>query len=293
VLRGSQLALEHRDPGAVELVALDAHGADRQQQAVANARQAAGDPEALAYIGDFHSSQVLATCPILAEAGLLQIAPVATFAGLESPTLVCLMPHDGAGAKAIAAWLEEVGVQELLVVHDHDGGYGVPVGAMCAEAARERGLGVRSRPVWNHDERPADDPGEAEAVLYVGVAGSGAVTLWHDLHAENARMWLLGAEGIAVPWLASDLEPSAAERTRFFVAQRAPFGFYGYEAMALAVDALAMRRGDREATVRTARSTRDRASILGRYSIDEHGHTTNPAYGRLAVVGGELVWDLD
>ena len=272
MLRGSQLALEHRDPGAVELVALDAHGADRQQQAIANARQAAGDPAALAYIGDFHSSQVLATSPILAEAGLLQIAPVATFAGLESPTLVLLMPHDGVGAKAIAAWLEEAGVQELLVVHDHDRG---------------------SRPVWNHDERPADDLGEAEAVLYVGVAGSGTVTLWHDLHAENARMWLLGAEGLAVPWLACDLEPSAAERTRFFVAQRAPFGFYGYEAMALAFDTLAMGRGDRDATVRAARSTRDRASILGRYSIDEHGHTTNPAYGRLAVVGGELVWDLD
>jgi branched-chain amino acid transport system substrate-binding protein len=179
------------------------------------------------------------------------------------------------------------------VVHDHDRGYGVPVGAMCAEAALERGLWVRSGPVWNQDERPADDLGEAEAVLYVGVAGSGAVTLWHGLHAENARMWLLGAEGLAVPWLASDLEPSAAERTRFFVAQRAPFGFYGYEAMALAFDALAMGGGDREATVRAARGVRERASILGRYSIDEHGHTTNPAYGRLAVVGGELVWDLD
>jgi hypothetical protein len=63
--------------------------------------------------------------------------------------------------------------------------------------------------------------------------------------------------------------------------------------MALAFDAVASGAGDREATVRTARGARERASILGRYSIDEHGHTTNPAYGRLAVVGGQLVWDLD
>jgi ABC-type branched-subunit amino acid transport system substrate-binding protein len=293
VLRGAQLALEDRGEGGVQLVALDAFGADREQQAAANARRAADHPDALAYIGDFHSSQVVESSPILAEAGLLQIAPVATFVGLGSPTLVRVMPHDGVGARAIATWLVEAGVDELLVVHDHDEGYGVPVGAMCAEAARERGLVVRSRPVWNYDERPADDLGDAQAVLYVGVAGSGAVALWRDLHTANGRLWLLGAEGIAVPWVARELEPPVAERTRFFVAQRAPLGFYGYEAMALALDAVATGDGDRAATVRAARSTRDRASILGRYSIDEDGHTTNQAYGRLAVVGGELVWDLD
>jgi hypothetical protein len=39
------------------------------------------------------------------------------------------------------------------------------------------------------------------------------------------------------------------------------------------------------------RATKDRDSILGRYSIDEDGHTTTKAYGRLAVVYGALVWD--
>ena len=77
---------------------------------------------------------------------------------------------------------------------------------------------MRARPVWDHDETPADDLGDAHAVLYAGGA-------------------------------------------------------------------------DRAAAVRAARSTRDRDSILGRYSIDEQGHTTSTAYGRLAVVGGELVWD--
>jgi branched-chain amino acid transport system substrate-binding protein len=293
VLRGAQLALEERDPDGVELVALDGFGANREQQAVANAQRAADDPDAIAYVGDFHSSQVLESAPILAEAGLLQIAPVATFVGLGSPTLVRVMPHDGVGARAIAVWLVEAGVEELLVVHDHDEGYGVPVGVMCVEAARKRGLDVRSRPVWNHDERPADDLGGTQAVVYVGVAGSGAVALWRELHEANPALWLLGSEGIALPWFARELEPAVAERTRLFVAQRAPLGFYGYEAMALALDAAATGEGDRAATVRAARSTQDRASLLGRYSIDRDGHTTNPAYGRLAVVGGELVWDLD
>jgi ABC-type branched-subunit amino acid transport system substrate-binding protein len=293
VLRGAQLALERDTGTATELVALDSFGSDREQQAAANARTAAGDADALAYIGDFHSSQVLETAPILAEAGLLQIAPLATFVGLGGPTLVRLMPHDGVGAKAIAAWLVETGVRELLVVHDHDEGYGIPVGAMCVEAARERNVGVRSRPVWNHDERPADDLGEAQAVLYVGVAGSGAVPLWQELHEANPALWLLGSEGVAIPWFAKELETPVAERTRFFVANRAPLGFYGYEAMALALDAAAAGAGDRAATVRAARATTDRQSIVGRYSIDHDGLTTVTAYGRLAVSRGEMVWDVD
>jgi branched-chain amino acid transport system substrate-binding protein len=291
VLRGAELALERAEDESIELLALDSSGESREESAADAARQAAEDREAVAYLGDFHSSQVMATAPILGTAGLLQVAPVATYAELRGPTLVRLMPHDGVGARAIATWLVESGVRELLVVHDHDEGYGVPVGGMCARAAQEAGLVVRSRPVWDHDEQWADDIGEAQAVLYVGVAGSGAAQLWHDLHAANPEMWLLGSDGVAVAWLARELSGTVAARTRFFVPQRAPLGFYGFEAMALILDAIAAGGGDRAATVRTARATSERDSILGRYSIDEHGHTTSSAYGRLAVVGGELVWD--
>jgi branched-chain amino acid transport system substrate-binding protein len=288
VLGGAELALERA--GGAELVVLDGFGADRNATAVANAQRAAQDGDALAYLGDFHSSQVESTAPILAAAGLLQVAPVATYAGLAGETLVRIMPHDGVGARAIADWLATVGVGELLVVHDYGDGYGEPVGAMCVEAARDRGLQVRVRRVWDYDETPADDLGAAQAVVYVGVAGSGAEALWHDLHAAKPELWLIGTEGVAADWLARAMEPAAAERTRFFVANRAPLAFYGYEAMALILDAIAAG-GDRAAIVDAARSTRDRDSVVGRYSIDADGHTTTTAYGRLAVVGGELVWD--
>jgi hypothetical protein len=62
--------------------------------------------------------------------------------------------------------------------------------------------------------------------------------------------------------------------------------------MALVLDAIAAGRGDRAATARAARATRDRDSVLGRYSVDTQGHTTSTAYGRLAVVDGVLVWDV-
>ena len=292
VLRGAEIAIEGAEGTVPELVVLDGFGDDRDAQAIANAQRAAQDEEALAYVGDFHSSQVACTAPILGGAGLLQVAPVATYAGLHGDTLVRLTPHDGVGARAIAAWLGERGVDDALVVHDYGDEYGEPVGAMCAQAARERGLAARIRPVWDCDEDPVADLGAAQAVLYVGVAGSGAVGLWDTLHAANPDLWLLGSDGVALPWFAREMSPAAAQRTRFFVAQRVPMGFYGYEAMALVLDAIAAGGGDRDATARAARATRDRDSVLGRYSVDAEGHTTSTAYGRLAVVDGALVWDV-
>lgn len=291
VLRGAELALERAAASLLGIVVMDSGGDDRDARAAANAKRAASDDAAIAYLGDFHSSQVLATAPVLSPAGVLQVAPVATYVGLEGRTLVRLTPHDGVGARAIADWMVQQEIDEALVVHDHDLAYGVAVGAMCAAAAREQGLTVRSRPVWNHDEEPRDDVGAAQAVLYVGVAGSGAVALWHRLHAVNPRMWLLGSEGVAQAWFVRELSASAAARCRFFVAQRAPLAFYGFEAMALILDAIAANVDGRKGVADAARRTRERDSIIGRYSLDSDGHTTNTAYGLLAIVNQELVWD--
>jgi branched-chain amino acid transport system substrate-binding protein len=294
ILRGAELAIERSTHAATELVALDTHAADRDERARDHASRAAADPDAAAYLGDFHSSQIVGTAPILSAAGLLQVAPGATFAGLGGATLVRLMPSDAGLARGIADWLvDQAQVRALLIVHDHDAGYGVPVAGMCAEAAGDRGITTHSRPVWNQKEAIADDLAGVDAVLYVGVPGRGTSALWHDLHAANRDMWLLATDGLAVDWLARAIDPAAARVTRFFTAQRAPWGFYGYEAMALILDAIAASGGTREGAVRAAREIRDRESVLGRYSIDEEGLTTAPASGRLAIAAGELVWDRD
>jgi branched-chain amino acid transport system substrate-binding protein len=275
LLRGAQLAAERA--AGVELVVLDG-------PAVENARRALADPEALAYLGDFHSRDVLLTAPLLSAGGLLQVAPVATFTGLGGETLVRLSPNDLAGAAAVADWLVGMGARSLLVLHDWGEEYAVPVARMCVRAARSRGLPVASRPI------DARVDGVGDAVLYVGVAGSGAVELWQALHSAAPEAWLLGLDGVAAPWLAAALDAAVAARTRFFVAQRASFAMYGYEAMSLILDCAGP---DRVATVRAARATRDRESALGRYSVAPDGLTTTTAYARVAVVAGELVWDRD
>jgi ABC-type branched-subunit amino acid transport system substrate-binding protein len=292
VLRGVELA--HQAAGeAVDLVVADTGGRSRRQRAVGHAEAAAADDRAVGYLGDFHSMQVAATAPILGRASLLQVAPTATDPGLEGATLVTLMPDDRRVAGTVADWLVAESVRTLLVVHDYgDGDDAAPLAAMCVEAARQRGITARARPVWDHDERAADDLDGIQALLYVGVAGSGAERMWADLHAVDPKMWLLGTEGIAEPWLAAAIDPSAAERTRFFVPPRTSFALYGFEAMRLILDSVAgAGTDDRAAIAAAARATGERAGVVGRYAIGPDGRVTGIGFGRQAVVGGRLVWD--
>jgi hypothetical protein len=65
--------------------------------------------------------------------------------------------------------------------------------------------------------------------------------------------------------------------------------------MALILDAVEAHEGApaalRGAVLAYARGVRERASVIGRYSINAEGITTNKTYGRRAIVEGELVWD--
>src|SRR5690242_6799417 len=82
ILRGAELAVDRAGHADVELVTLDSAGADRDGRAAANARRAAEDAAAVAYLGDFHSSQVMRTAPVLGAAALLAVTPSATYSGL-------------------------------------------------------------------------------------------------------------------------------------------------------------------------------------------------------------------
>jgi ABC-type branched-subunit amino acid transport system substrate-binding protein len=289
LLLGLELALA-RSGSDVELVRLDSFSPDRDEQALANAERAIQDASCLAYVGDFHSSQVLVTAPLLSAAGLLHVAPVATFTGLTGQTLVRLWPHDGIGAAAVADWLAAEGLTPVLVVHDYGDEYGEPVGAMIAGEAARRELSVRLEPVW--DEEPGrKDLGDARAVVYAGVAGPQTASLFNLLHALDPELWLVGTDGVAVPGVARALDPTAAARMRFFVPQSAPIALSGIEAMELVLAAVA-EGGDRAAVVEAARDGRPRESILGPYAIGPDGLTTRTEYGRLAVVDRQLVRDL-
>ncbi len=76
--------------------------------------------------------------------------------------------------------------------------------------------------------------------------------------------------------------------------QPQPDAILGYEAMSLMLDAIARSTNDgrkaaqRAAVVRAIFATKDRRSVLGRYSIAADGDTTSTTIGVWTVVGGRL-----
>jgi len=74
-----------------------------------------------------------------------------------------------------------------------------------------------------------------------------------------------------------------------------PYAIYGFEAMNLILDSIqrASTKGDltRQSVVDALLTTKNRASVLGNYSIDQNGDTSLTDYGLYEVVGGKLTFD--
>jgi branched-chain amino acid transport system substrate-binding protein len=93
------------------------------------------------------------------------------------------------------------------------------------------------------------------------------------------------------------LSPNSTPTTKRFIQEYErtygdkprPPARYGYEAMRLVLDAIERSGDDRRADVINALfDTRDRASILGSYSIDANGDTTLASYGIGSIVDGKV-----
>jgi ABC-type branched-subunit amino acid transport system substrate-binding protein len=140
--QGIELAIEDWRavlPGwTIEHVALDGGDAESgepsSQVEASNARGAANDKSVFGYIGPYTSGAAMVSLPILNQAGLLQVLPVATWPGLTQsgwaseepgryyPTgsrhAVRLVPPDSAQARVAARKARELGAASALVLSD-------------------------------------------------------------------------------------------------------------------------------------------------------------------------------
>jgi branched-chain amino acid transport system substrate-binding protein len=142
--------------------------------------------------------------------------------------------------------------------------------------------------------------------------------LFNGLNKRLANAWLIGADQLFVSDFAAKLTPEAKLKTlvmsapaprgaypaaglaffRRFLARYGadsydPFAVYGYESMALALDAI-KRAGDeptRAKVVKALLGTRNRRSVLGTYSIDKNGDTTLSGYALFKPVGTDFQFD--
>jgi ABC-type branched-subunit amino acid transport system substrate-binding protein len=127
-----------------------------------------------------------------------------------------------------------------------------------------------------------------EAALF-GMEGLLSDELAAELPAEVAARLFVTAG----PAYGDQLPPAGRELTAR-LAERLGHGpdahaVYAYEAACLVLDAFGRVGGDRAALTAALRGTRERDSVIGRYSIDGHGGTTLRSAGRLRVEDGRFV----
>jgi branched-chain amino acid transport system substrate-binding protein len=82
-------------------------------------------------------------------------------------------------------------------------------------------------------------------------------------------------------------------RTKYHTTDVPPYGIYGFETMALALDTLkraGSNANDRKKVAEVLHATKDRSSVLGTYSIDKNGDTTLTDYGLYVIKGGILTY---
>jgi len=307
VVRGAKLALADAQGRvgelAVRAVYLDDTGGRgaraRWSQAVAaaNARDAAEDSSAIAYLGDFDSGATRASLPITNEARMLQVSPASAAVDLVQPFLGAgdqvpeevqatgertfgrVIPSDEVQAEAAAGWAKRLGARRVGTVSD-----GSEFGQTLVRAFRQSLQGTRltrgRHDLLYYGGGPERMPTDLTQSSTDTVMTSDALLM----HSPSRPV-----HGLLVTSAAQDPSqlPPAGERfvsafTKRYGRQPGRYAAYGYEAMAVVLDSI-QRAGDqgddRKAVVDAFFNTQDRDSVLGTYSIDEVGDTT---LGRLA-----------
>lgn len=294
---GVRLALEQAggEAGGLEVRARvldDARGAPWSPVAVGeNARAAAQDSSAAAYIGELDSQPTRTSLPITNDAEILQISPGAGAVDLSAPaegypdsparyrpsgetSFARVVPGDDDVAAAAAELAIDLGMRRVIIATGDDP-YGRLVAQEFEAAAADVGIEVA-----------APRARRAAAVLRAEADG--------DLVLEATAPG--GARHVVAAALAPSNLPGAGFAGDFeqrFGRPPGPYAAYGYEAMGLAlqgIDAAAggdekFRAGVTDAVLGAERPN----SVLGTYSIGGDGETTLCALQPYSLEGGRAV----
>lgn len=301
------MAFEELAPAGVDHVALDSSRPDMAGHhweigvVQANARRAAADPRAMAYVGEIASGASHVSMPILEEGGLAQIAPGGPWAGLtargRNTHFVRVIPGERMHAVAVVNWMRALGTRRLVAVGDgEDIGHDL-TRLVAANAAAAR---IETKELTFDPDRLATIREVAEAVrrfgadtvYFGGIWQSRAVALWGRVHRAVPRARLIGGEGVADRAFTDAIFRSSRARTyitstevpppkRFARAFRERFGHaphplavYGREAMRRALRAMADGSGTRRSVVN---------ALFAQPGISPEGEVTRGRFAGLRV----------
>ncbi len=241
-------------------------------------------------------------------------------------TYTRIVPIDTIQGAALATTMKEDGCTKVAMTNDKEVyGAGLSRNIQLAAEAQDlnvlfnEGIDPKAPNYRSLASRAAGDG--ADCFVYAGITANNAVQLYKDFAAAIDGLKMYGGDGVAESGFADPAEggipASVGANVKLTVATLSPddyppqgqeffgdfeetydepnpdpYAIYGYEAMNLALDAIA-RSGDgsKEKVLEALFDTKDRESVLGTYSIDENGDTTLTDYGLYSVDGGELKFD--
>lgn len=233
-----------------------------------------------------------------------------------------VIPADHIQGGAQSAYQTDEGCTSTYIVHGEDV-YGSGIAdAVAADLAKADITVAGNDQINPRDGDYASLAGKikgsgADCVFFGGSAGDNAVQLWKDIHAAAPDVKLFGPARLATPGfakaigsagavtyfttpaLAPDKYPASGQQ--FFADYKKAYGeepgpdaIFGYEAMKATLQAITnagSKGNDRAAVVDEFFKLSDRDSVLGTYSIDQHGDTTLSDYGGMRVANDKLVFD--
>jgi branched-chain amino acid transport system substrate-binding protein len=292
---------------------------------VANARRAAADPSAIAYVGEGNSEATAVSMPIVNRAGLVHLSPVSTAAALTESatagryqptgiqTFFRPVPGDARQSSALLSAVRRAGVRKRVVVVD-DGtlyGHGLTQGFQ-ARAARARvrvldrfvadpdGQGIRALAARVAAQRPA-------AIVYGGSPSSDAASVLRALHRAAPKALLFGGDALAHDSFVRRLG-DAQERLRITTpaahvdprqktgrdlgARPNPFAVFAYNGMQAVLQGIdrAARRGTvtRESVRASVFDGSIQHGLSGAWKIAKHGESVYGVYDILHVASGRI-----
>jgi branched-chain amino acid transport system substrate-binding protein len=237
-----------------------------------------------------------------------------------------LEPGDPVQAAAQARLMRLLKVHSAYVLADDEDPFEMPLATIVASDAAQEGVKIAAQDNITIPTEATESSfsGEVEkiiashvqAVFLAGMSGAGTAALWRRLHSADPSLLLLGSSAMAAesftgaigaaaavtylttPVLAEDLYPPAARgvlaRYRStFHSEASAYVLYGYEAMSVVLDSIrraGARGNDRPDVVKAFMATRERNSVIGRYSIEPDGETTLSTYGVDRVRDGQPVF---
>lgn len=244
VIRGEKLALKQAGNKAgdftIKYVSLDdstaAAGKWEAGQTSANARKAAQDDSAIAYLGEFNSGASAISIPITNEAGILQVSPSNTQLGLTkggagaekgepekyypggTRTYGRVVPVDTIQGAAQAQYMKSEGVKSVYILDDKEV-YGQGVAKNTEAAVKEAGLEVAGSDSW--DGKASNyralaskiKSSGADAVFAGGIIDNNGPQLWKDLNAALPDAKLFGPDGLTTVDFTKEIPAKAQAQT--------------------------------------------------------------------------------